>query len=120
MGSEMCIRDRSAARTALAHSASTAPPETTRTQQHATDLHHRQVLHHCEVLRAEVARTESTVAFAQAWLADAVAGLTVARARPDDAVAPDLLVVLERLRAHGDVQEAQRRTQREFATPVSA
>ncbi len=116
----LSLIDESAARHALADSAASDPSDATRTHQLTTDLHHRQVLHHCEVLRAEVVRTNTTVTFAHAWLADAVAGLTVARTRPDDAVAPDLLVVLERLRTHGDVQEAHRRTQREFATPVSA
>ncbi|MFT6144270.1 MAG: hypothetical protein ACJAV2_002150 [Myxococcota bacterium] len=118
LADDLALIDESAARAALTDRASLHSPETPGTHQHTTDLHHRQVLHHCDVLRAEVTRIDGTLTFAQAWLADAVAGLSVARARPDDAVAPDLLSVLARLRAHGDVQEAQRRTQRELATPI--
>lgn len=115
LGEDLSLIDEAGASAALQASTTPASAENLRTHQH-----HRQVIRHCEVLRAELARTDTTIAFAQAWLADAVAGLSVARARPDDVAAPDFASVLERLRAHGDVTEAQRRTQREFTTPVSA
>lgn len=113
---DLVLIDEAGAQRAL----ETTPLNTPSAHQHSTNAHYRQVLHHCEVLRSEIRRTHATVSFALAWLADAVSGLSVARARPDDAVAPDIALVLRRLRAHGDVQEACRRTQREIATPVVA